>query len=150
MDAETKVYRCPSCTSEGVIKASVAYEAGSFSTRGSTVGVIAGEGGISPVIGRTGGTSQSLLATRLAPPKTERNASGCLGVGALSFAILMVVALSDWSPWLLIVIPLIVWGFFMTTGETAKAEREDMAAYLAKWFCPRCGHIGDVSEFELK
>ncbi len=61
-------YKCPSCNSENIQKASVLVSLGSKKLRATTVGVGGGSGGINAGIGLSGGSITSELAAKLSPP----------------------------------------------------------------------------------
>ena len=61
-------YKCPSCNSENIQKASVLVSLGSKKLRATTVGVGGGSGGINAGIGLSGGSITSELASKLSPP----------------------------------------------------------------------------------
>lgn len=127
---------CPCCHSENTQRVSIAYANGTKSISATTIGVGAFAG--------TNGTSQSLAAANLAPPKPQ-------GVGVLS-ALLWILALflatkvGIWAIVAAFVIQLVlVWH--------AMKSNDDCAKYITETWnhlqvCNRCGNVWSTKPIE--
>jgi len=136
--------KCPKCGSTDMVKASLVHEAGTSDIKSVTVGAGIGGGGLGVGAAKSKGTSQSLLAQRVAPPAGEFPGLllfvfGCIG---LSFACLYFG--TPWWLWLLALVLLFALLCPMIMRD-ARAHEALLSEYNLKWLCQRCGEISSIS-----
>lgn len=156
---------CPSCESHEVRKVSLVYEEGFQKTRTKT---IFGGGAISllgPVFGLgaaySRGTSQSLLAERLAPPRVPRPffyaviAFLVIGIVGLLPPILIGIIFGNIAYHFVVFIwfaALIAYPCYVFIREMAllRGYQKKLSDWNQLFMCNQCGHIFDPSEVSSK
>lgn len=127
---------CPCCHSENTQRVSIAYANGTKSISATTIGVGAFAG--------TNGTSQSLAAANLAPPKPARigMASLLLWILALFFA----AKVGIWAIVAAIVIQLVIVWHALKANDDCDAYIRDTWNHLM--VCGRCGNVWSTKPIE--
>jgi hypothetical protein len=137
--------QCGKCSSDNTQLLQMAYEGGTqdIQTKSKTTGIGIAKGGLG--IGRastsTSGTSQSLLATRVAPPK-KRTYLYSLITGFLAWIILSATTVS--SMWFYISIAVmalccyLIYSAFMFNKNVWPGQFKH---WQKGWVCLKCGHI---------
>ena len=135
---------CPSCGSTDTRKASLMYELGTKTKAGVAIGGT-GQGQLGGAV--LGGKEQSLLATRLAPPKEDTSvAAANAWFTALALFIVgwIIAAFSTAaSPLFILVLPAIA-GIVVYKITKARKRPEFVAAaakWNKQWCCVRCGAV---------
>lgn len=140
-------YACPSCKSTDVMKASMAWQAGtSHSTSGNSgvgVGVMGGHLAVGVGGGKSKGKSMTVLAQRFAPPQ-KANKGGiyfALFIGAIFIGAWVSKVIWPWLVW-----PVVLGGWLYLCikmqGKIDTAHNIAMGVWGSKWFCQRCGEVG--------
>lgn len=135
----TSPYDCPSCGSSDTRKASVVYEQGTATTRGTIAGVGVGSSGVGVGVGRTKGDSSTISADINKPPEPNA-APGCAGMLAMIVTII-VAAWAGVNFFLTILLAFVativaaIWVFIYTRQGDAEAR----SVYDRRWYCLRCG-----------
>jgi|GEM_PF-3224012 len=132
--------QCPKCGATDTVKASLAHEAGTSDINAVTVGAGLDGGGVGVGAAKSRGTSQSLLAMRVAPPAGKYN-SGVLFLVLAGLATYGCISVGlPWWVWLILVLASggLVSPLFMAE---AREHQQKLKEYELKWLCQRCGEI---------
>lgn len=140
---------CPACQSDQVRKISLIHEEGVRAGVGIGVGVsVSGVGA-----GVGAGVSTSVLATKCAPPKKDKDAFfKQVGGGLLLvFVVPLIISLMAsgswgetgwfWKAWAGLGLALIAWLQFKFDKKQEEAYQQALADYEKTFMCCRCGHF---------
>lgn len=156
---------CPTCGSQEVRRASLAYEMGVQKTRNKTLGGGVALSMVGPIVGVGGAVSRgrntSLFAERFEPPKKVRPfmrtfLTFLIGVPLYCFAVLIGLSIgSNFSILLsggvglfcLFVLPFII--FLVSVQKNRDTERK-MQDWSRLFVCERCGEVFEPKQFSQK
>lgn len=135
--------KCPKCGSHDIVKASLAYAANTSQHQSLTKGAGIGTGGIGVGLGTTSGTSQTLLAQRVAPP-TGSATAGCAAMPVT--ALVLWFCYSVGAPWWVwVIVGIVTFGLFIPLMDRENEDNQKLLReYDRKWLCQRCGHIATI------
>ena len=132
--------QCPKCGATDMVKASLAHEAGTSDIKSVTVGAGIGGGGLGVGAAKSKGTSQSLLAQRVAPPAGEFPGLQLFVFGFIGLSFACLYFGTPWWLWLLALVLLFALLCPMIMRD-ARAHEALLREYNLKWLCQRCGEI---------
>ena len=136
--------KCPKCGSTDMVKASLVHEAGTSDIKSVTVGAGIGGGGLGVGAAKSKGTSQSLLAQRVAPPAGEFPGLQLFVFGFIGLSFACLYFGTPWWLWLLALVLLFALLCPMIMRD-ARAHEALLTEYNLKWLCQRCGEISSIS-----
>jgi hypothetical protein len=137
--------QCPECASPDVRKVSLIFESGTKESRGVAVGMT---GSNEVGVGVMGGTQQSLLASRLQPPKQVSGDGGRAILAAIgSFLLLFLFSLAASGNGFLLALAFIapapawLWVHNLYAPAAQRAYEAAMTHWQKQWCCMKCGHV---------
>lgn len=134
--------KCPQCGTTDIIKARLAYEANTSVTNSTTTGIGIGGGGLGGGVASTKGTSQNLLAQRVAPPKGGSDALlGVLVLAGILTGVCAWIGTPMWL-WLALLVAMFI-ALIPTIKELLGYARDEERKYDRSWLCQRCGWVGE-------
>lgn len=135
--------QCQKCCSDNTQRLEVAFEAGSQNITAKSytadAGSFSGALGIGGAITKTSGTSQSVLAQKIAPPAKKRLKWSVVTV----IVGLLCVIYGSWGVVIFGLLLLAVSGYFEYTAYKFNTQQwPSLYQYWCEsWVCHKCGHI---------
>ena len=136
--------RCPECASPDVRKVSLIFESGTKASRSVAVGVTGNnEAGVAVI----GGQQQSLLASRLQPPKQAGDGGRAFLVALATFGFFFLLCLATSGNAFLMFsavlapIPAWLWVHNQYAPAAKRAHEAALAHWQKQWCCMKCGHV---------
>ena len=136
--------KCSNCGASDLVKSSVAHELG-------TTGLAAQSRAFGDIVGvSTVGVSQTLVATRLAPPRDPEQAvwaaSAMAGLMGWLIATIILALTFPRYWWLGFVVGVAcgAWLYRATMGPRTREYEDRLSHYRREWFCTRCGKVTEI------
>jgi hypothetical protein len=135
---------CPECASPDVRKVSLIFESGTKASRSVAVGMTGdNEAGVAVI----GGQQQSLLASRLQPPKLAGDGGRAFLAALATFGFFFVLCVAAGGhPSLLLLaglvpIPIWWWVHNLYAPAARQAYEAALAQWQKQWCCMKCGNV---------
>ena len=136
--------RCPECASPDVRKVSLIFESGTKASHSVAVGMTGNnEAGVAVI----GGQQQSLLASRLQPPRLAGDGGRAFLAALAAFGFFFVLCLaSQGNAFLMFMavlapIPAWLWVHNLYAPAAKQAHAAALAHWQKQWCCMKCGHV---------
>jgi hypothetical protein len=128
---------CPNCRSDNTQKLSLAVEGGTFTSRGTTVGVGATGKGAGIMAASTKGASTSQLAEKHAAPEKLHPIGAGIGIVIIAWIVSLFAGETAFTIGCFIAGIAAVWGF----KYNLKDYPRELAEWNQKFLCLRCSHV---------